>query len=343
MKETVEFRIPEERAACFLEPQEGKCLGGSVRVLKVSTDDPLYGRIGEINRQFEKEGRPFFLGWDIKHHYSRRELEYAELYRLEITAVFEPAGEECGTVYDESMACPLCGSGRTQVSDLMLDLRQVPKNKDIACTIADEWIVSQRFAELLVDTGITGVELRPVRHKARYQDDPVDLAMVPSGRELLRLAQEAGMSPSGWDFMVWLNRPEQEGLAKQAREEHASLLERRARHRHKPTPVWYQLVATSAPVPTVAPTRFGIHPFNDDSEGLYRCPHGHVSGLNLLSELWVSRAAWDGSDVTRTADMVGVRRGVLVPRPLLLISARLWRLLKEHEIKGYKVEIARFV
>lgn len=343
MRETVEFRIPEERAARFLEPHEGKCLGGSVRVLELATNNPRYERIGELDRQFRNEGRALFLGWVIKRHYSRQELESAELFRLETTAVFEPAGEECGTVYDESTACPLCGAGRTQVSDLILDLRKTPKNKDIACTIADEWIVSQRLAELLVDTGMTGFELRPVRHKARYQDEPVDLTKVPSGRELLRLAQEAGIAPSGLGFAVWLNRPEQDGLAEQAREEHAYLLEYRASRRPRPMPVWYQLIVTSAPVPTVAPTRFGVHPFDEDPEGRYRCPSGHVSGLNLLSELWVPRTAWDGSDIARTENLVGTRRGLLVHMPLLLISPHLWRLLRSQEAKGYKVEIAHLV
>jgi hypothetical protein len=343
MRETVEFRIPEDGASRFLEPHEGKCLGGSVRVLELATNDPRYERIGELDRQLRKEGRAFFLGWDIKRHYSRQELESAELFRLETTAVFEPAGEECGTVYDESTACPLCGAGRTQVSDLILDLRKAPKNKDIACTIADEWIVSQRLAELLVDTGMTGVELRPIRHRARYQDDPVDLTKVPSGRELLRQAKEAGMSTSGWAFTVWLNRPEQDDLAEQAREEHAYLLERRAHRRPKPMPVWYQLVVTSAHVLAVTPTRFGVRPFDEDPEGLYRCPSGHVSGLNLLSELWVSRMAWDGSDIARTENLVGTRRGLLVPMPLLIISSRLWRLLRDEKVKGYKVEIAHLV
>lgn len=345
MKETVEFRIPEEHASRFLEPHVGKRLGGSVRVLELATDDPRYERVGELDRQLRKEGRCFFLGWYINRRYSRKELESAELFNFYITTVFEPAGEQCETVYDYSTACPLCGAGRTQVSDLILDLRKVPKNKDLACTIADEWIVSQRLAEILLDAGMTGFELRPVRHKARYEDEPVDFTKVPSGRELLRRAEEAGLTPvtTNWEFIVWLNRPEQDELAEQAREEHAELLERRAHRRPKPMPVWYQLVVTSTPVPTVPPTCFGVHPFDEDPAGLYRCPFGHVSGLNLLSEVWVPREAWDGSDFVQTENMVGTRGGVLVPMSLLLISPRLWRLLRAEQVKGYKVEVAHLV
>ena len=343
VKEYVEFRIPEEYASRFLGPHEGKRLGDRVRALEIATDDPRYQWIGNLQRQFREEGKFFFLGWEIKRRYSRRELEAAELFCLWITAVFEPAGEQCGTVYDESTACPICGAGRTQVTNLILDLRKVPKGKDIARTIAHEWIVSQRLAEILLDAGMTGFELRPVRHRARYEDEPVDLTKVPSGRELLRRAQEAGIDYGTWEFNVWLNRPEERELLDKADQEHAELLARRAARRSKPMPVWYQLVVSSTPVPTVSPTRFGIAPFDEDPEGRYRCPLGHVSGLSLLSEVWVPREAWDGSDIVCTKNLVGGRRGVLVPRPLLLISPRLWRLLEARQIKGYEVEVAHLV
>ncbi|MGC8960780.1 MAG: hypothetical protein ACP5OO_13565 [Chloroflexia bacterium] len=349
MKKYVEFRIPEEFATLFLDPNIGKPLGRTplgptVRAIRVGVDEPLYERIGEIDRQHRAQGKgPFFFGWDIEYHYLRKELEMAELFHLLITAVFEPAGEECGTVYDDSTACPICGAGRTQVTSLILDLRKVPKGKDIARTIADEWIVSQRLAEILLDAGMTGFELRPVQHRARYEDEPVDLTKVPSGRELLRRAEEAGIEHGSWEFYVWLNRPEARELAEKAEQEYAELLARRAARRPKPMPVWYQLVVTSTPVPTVSPTRFGIHPFDEDPEGRYRCPLGHVGGLNLLSEVWVSREVWDGSDIVCTKELVGIRRGLLMPAPLLLISPRLWRLLEENQIKGYKVEVAHFV
>jgi len=62
----------------------------------------------------------------------------------------------------------------------------VPKGKEIATTIANEIIVSQRLAEKMIDAGLTGFELRPVRHKARYEDDPVDLRQVPTGARFFK-------------------------------------------------------------------------------------------------------------------------------------------------------------
>ncbi len=340
MRESVEFRIPEEDASRFLAADAGRVLGETVRALEVAVDDPLYLWVGELDRRLQEEGTRFFYGWEVKRRYTHKELEAAELFGLEITAVFEPTGEECGTIYDETTACPACGAGRTQLSELILDLRRAPKSKHIARTIADEWIVSQRLAELLVDARMTGFELRRVRHKARYQDDPVDLSKTPSGRQILRLAAETGVPHPTWDFWVWLNRPEQRELADRADLEHAERLEQRDRRRPRPIPAWYQLVVASPAVPTVAPTRFGIDPFDEDVDGHHRCPFGHVSGLNQLSELWVSRGAWDGSDVVMTKDMVGTRRGLLVPTPMLLISPRLRQLLRAEGIKGYKLDVA---
>jgi hypothetical protein len=343
MREVIEIRIPEEHAREYLKPDEGRRLGDSVRVLNVDRDTPQYEWIGDISHELQQQGEFFFLGWQIRRSYSRRELETAELFHLAINAVFEPAGEECGTEYDESTECEICGAGRTQVSELFIDLRKVPKNKDIAVTIADEWIVSQRLAELIVDARITGIELRPVHHKSRHQDDPVDPTKVPSGREILHLAEEAGAPFPTWEFYIWINRPEQRELAERVDKEYSDLLESQDIRRSSRMPIWYQIIVTSEPIHMVAPSRFGIHPFDEDKKGLYRCPINHVCGLNLLSEICVSRDQWDGSDIVKTKNMVGVRRGLLAPTPLLLISPKLRKLLVDNEIKGCRIEVAHLV
>lgn len=363
MIEFCELRVHEEYAHLLFAEDEGKRLGDTVRLVVLRTDDPRFPEVGRLDRELmAKGGRPrqsFFAGWDLIYRYTQAELERAEFFHLMITAVFEPAGEECGTVYDESKACQhvfsperdlshiyrgltlgpdICGAGRVQVSDLMLDLRKAPKTRDIARTIANEWIVSQRLAELLVDAKLTGFDLRPVRHKARYQDDPVCFVKVPSGREILRQAAEAGFTDDSWSYYVWLNRPERAELLERARMEHAELLGRRAQRRGKPLPVWHQLVVTSRPVRTVAPTRFGEGLFSEENR--YRCPRGHVVGLNLLSEVFAERSDWDGSDIICTKELVGARRGVLVPAPMVLISPRFRKVLVDHKIKGWKTDVA---
>lgn len=335
-----EFRIPEDRVGRLFEPQEGKSIG-SVRVIRVDTSDPRYTAIGEVDREFTlRKNKPFFFGWHVYRRYSAEEFRSAKLFHLQITAAFEPVGEDCGTTYDESTACPDCGAGRTQVSDLRLDLRKAPKGKDIARTIADEWIVSQRLAELMTDAGLRGFQLRRVRHKARYEDDSIDPLTVASGRRLLAQAQKTGLDPKSWEFFIWLNRSEQKSLLDQAHQEHVALMNRKVKRRGKPPPLWYQLIVTSRRVPTVPPTKFGINPFDDDPEEAHVCPHGHVSGLNLLSEVSVARDEYEGADVICTQNMVGTRRGVLVPRALLLISPRFFNVLREHKINGYQADVA---
>ncbi len=345
MHSLCEFRIEEEYAHLLFRPDQGKRLGDDIRKITLSTDDPRFQEVGRLDRELSRsKNRAFFYGWDIEYRYSPAELESAALFHLQITAAFEPPGELCGTVYDESQVCAHCGVGRRQVSELILDLRKAPKTRHIARTIADdEWIVSQRLAELMMDANLTGFALRPVRHKARYKDGPVDLKQVPSGRKLLRQAKKGGVTTDSWEFWVWLNRPAQKDLWNRAVDEHAELLAEKARRQAKPVPVWYQLVVTANPVPMVAPTLAGIDPFNDDADGEYRCPLGHVLGLNLLSEISVARDSWDESNVACTSNMVGVRRGVLVPRPMLLISPRFYRLLRDEKIKGYNCDVAYLV
>jgi hypothetical protein len=341
LNEIYEFRVDEDYAARLFGPDEGVRLGDTIRKVTIGADDPRLPTVGELQNELRLTcKKPFFYGWDIRYRYTKQELAAAELFHLHITAAFEPPGEMCGTVYDESTACPNCGVGMTRVSDLVLDLRKAPKSKDIARTIADEWIVSQRLAQIMMDADLTGFELHPVRHKARYEDDAVDFERVPSGRELLRRAQAAGAPHPTWEFWVWLNRAEQRALSERADSEHAELLRRRAIRRGKPVPVWYELRVVSHPVAIVPPTRLGVAPFDYDTVGENPCPLKHISGLNLLSEVSVSRKDWDGSDIVCTTNLVGVRRGVLVACPLLLISPKFWRLLQDEKIKGYRANVA---
>lgn len=109
---------------------------------------------------------------------------------------------------------------------------------------------------------------------------------------------------------------------------------------------WFQVELCSRPLEAVSPTLFGNDPFDLDEEGRYRCPQGHVAGLNLLSELWVRRADHDGSDLCATRQLVGPNiepGGVFRPYPLLLISQRLRRLLVDLKAKRLELEVAHLV
>ena len=213
---------------------------------------------------------------------------------------FEPAGEECGTIYDDSTACEFCGVEAKCMTDLILPPKRLP-NRDklaIAETIAGERIVSASFVELFNSNHFRGAEFRPVKQQA---------------------------NPT------------------------------------LPIVGWYKPVINSDPVSIVAPTQTGVDIFDDgskpalnsaeiykelklegswcDKHGQHKCPRGHTIGLNLISELSIRRSDFTNQDMAYTAQQVGVRRGLLRPSPLVVISPRLWRLIKEHELKGAEFEI----
>ncbi len=106
---------------------------------------------------------------------------------------------------------------------------------------------------------------------------------------------------------------------------------------------WSQLVITSKPLQLSDRTLTGNNLFDLDEEDRYRCPKGHIAGLNQISELSVQRASWDGSDWCRTDKLFGVRRGELRPEPRILISQKLRQVLLEMKAKGFDLEIAHLV
>ena len=164
MKETCEFRIDEDFAPKLFADDEGKRLGDSVRKVEISTDDTRFCSIGQLQEEVQKKTDcSFFYGWILRRHYSKKELDAASLFQLLITSTFEPAGEECGTEYDESTACPSCGAGARQITPLFMNVKRIPKSKDVSRTIAGENVVSRRVAELFSRHKISGAGLLPVK------------------------------------------------------------------------------------------------------------------------------------------------------------------------------------
>jgi hypothetical protein len=280
MHETLEFRIDEGLAQKFLGPDVGTPLSDTLRRVLLPAEDKLVQRIGELQREYRKRGDFFFLYSHIHRHYSQRELAAAELLDLVIRACFEPAGEDCGTEYDESVECRHCGAGARQLSDLILNTRRIPKGKDIARTIAGEIVISPRVVQACREHGLRGADFRPVLHRGRKAPEPSE---------------------------------------------------------------WSQLVITAKPLKLSTLTVTGYNVFDLDEEDENRCPKGHVAGLNQLSELYVQRGSWGGSDWCRTDKLFGLRRGLLRPEPRILISQKLRQVLVGMKAKGFELEVARLV
>ena len=198
MREVCEFRVVEEFAPKLFAEKEGKRLGDTVRKVELATDDPRFDRIGELQREtIAATGRSFFHGWNIRYFYSKAELAAARCFQLSVKAVFEPPGEKCGTVYDESEGCPLCRAGAEQVGPLFLNLNKIPKGKDFARTIADEIIVSRRAVDLFRQQGINGVDFGPVRHNSasRYGSEDWFQLLVQSAKAEIVPPTRVGIDP----------------------------------------------------------------------------------------------------------------------------------------------------
>jgi hypothetical protein len=162
MRETIEFRIPETLAGLYLPADVGVKFG-TVRKLELASHDPLLGKIHHIDQKLRLEGRALFTAWIPHRRYSRQEIDGADLFHAWPKKTFEPAGEECGTAYADSRACPKCGGGAPQTTPLYLDGRRIPSNVDFAQTIADELVVSRRAVDVFRNGRLRGAKFDPVR------------------------------------------------------------------------------------------------------------------------------------------------------------------------------------
>jgi hypothetical protein len=339
MRAEIKFRISEEHARSIFDFSEGKVISETLRLVTLSEDDPRLAGLGRLYAQHAGQG---FYGWNIERKYSKSETQRASLHLLKIRTGVLPTGEECGTVYDDSDLCPLCGAGRVQVSPLRVRLPNTPRRAEIAQTWGGETIVSARLVRLLLEAGITGWGLGAVQRSKKAEEEPFTLSETQNGKRLLQAASQAGVQYPSPEFYVWINGPKRRKTFLHAVREHES---RKLPGRRLPggtSPDWYQLFVTSKPVKLSPSTRFGLNPFDGDIHEQYRCPLGlrdHVIGLNLLSQVTVQCTAGDGMDFLRSCGLVGRRVGLFNPRPLLFISARLRDLLSENAIKGWTSEV----
>lgn len=105
---------------------------------------------------------------------------------------------------------------------------------------------------------------------------------------------------------------------------------------------WHQLKVTGNAGALAGNTRLGRDPFSP-SQVSWRCPLGHSVVTAFLSEVYLHKNGWDGSDIAVTSSLFGQGRNLLRPTPLIIISQRMYSAMNKAELKGYSVEVAHLV
>ncbi len=286
MKEIVEFRIQNKYADLLLDHDEGK-RNSSNTVIFISKEDFKYKKINELQKHIrEKYGDYFFLYSNIKRHYNKRELEKALLFNVIVKSMFEPAGEECGTIYDESQACDICGANRKQDGSLILKSGSIPK-KDISRTISDEIVVSEKFVSAFKQRDLKGADFETIfltKNKNKRAENYYQLRVTHE----IELSKETVAGINVFDFSEYCDLK-------------------------------------------------GV----EVKKEIYKCPNEHTIGLNLLSEAYVLDSPLiKNYDLFFSKQKVGVRRGLLRPKSLLLCSRAFKNMVCEEKLTGFDFEIA---
>jgi len=174
MKTIYEFRVVKKYAHLLFKKEECHEIGSDfICVVHLEDNDPRLKEFPKIiNLVRRKNDSFFFSSWHMIHQYSKKELYASLLLHIKINRMFEPCGEEQGAIYDDRMACPICGDNRKQISSLILKYSSIPKT-DISRTIADEVVVSERFVELYEKYHFTGASFKEINYLGRKKDRPI--------------------------------------------------------------------------------------------------------------------------------------------------------------------------
>jgi hypothetical protein len=163
MKEIFEFRLNNEYSHMIINPGEGKRTGSNT-IIHITKSDPKFEKIKLLSKRLREENNDFlFLYSNTTRKYSLAELNTALLLQLQINSTFEPTGEECGTIYDSSNSCKVCGANDIQTTSLKLKKGSIPK-KDISRTIGGEIVVSERFVFAANKYNLKGPTFLPIEY-----------------------------------------------------------------------------------------------------------------------------------------------------------------------------------
>ena len=220
MADIEEFWIRNEYAPLLLKPGEGNN-NGSCTIIRVPREDPRIEMIRNLRQWVREQYDDYlFLFSCTIRKYTEEELVDAKLFHVLVKKVFEPAGEQCGTTYDETQACDICGVNASQVGSLRLRTKTIPRKPDVSGTFAREWVFSSRFKAVCETYPMKGILFQQIHNR---QDKPIDFFQIQSiapkltltdntitGIDLFDLSEscenEVYKCPKGGDHNIGLNQ-----------------------------------------------------------------------------------------------------------------------------------------
>lgn len=175
MKQFLIFRFRGQDIKNLLNENETKLLGGYGDIYEGRIPVPDW-RIERLKQFYLEQNnssstirKENFISsaWD-EFHYTKYELDSAEILRLIPTRTLMVCGEECGTKYDYTHCCPECNSGRKLISNLKIYKSRLPKAVDWIRTYAGETIVTERLVNSFVDYNLEGMNCNKINTSDYY-------------------------------------------------------------------------------------------------------------------------------------------------------------------------------
>ncbi|MDQ0875925.1 hypothetical protein QFZ77_004584 [Paenibacillus sp. V4I3] len=132
---------------------------GDLLQIDIYKDNPSYQILietidNQVMRYTYSEGR----------EYTKEEITQATFFSVELVNPWEhspTSAEKFGTKYEPNSGCLACGVGKIQVSELIIDKKQIGKNQLV--TINPEIIVSENFNAIVSENGLTGCNFTEVK------------------------------------------------------------------------------------------------------------------------------------------------------------------------------------
>jgi hypothetical protein len=371
MRETYDLSLKRKYAGLVLRASgksEGRLKEPWADVVKVTgtVGDEFYTRARTVFQDvLQSQNESIVRGCAIKRHYTKKEIDAAELF-LVLSPYQYGAAEEYGTRYTDAPLRPDCGIDRQDLRVLQISpFRSVIEDKkNLTCALGSrqvgplhypfgkltkrdlislwggETVVSERFAELIECGRFRGGRIEPIWNTASGAKALPVIEKTPTGAELIARAGSMGMRLSDREFWMWVESAEQLPAFEKALWEEKKVAEE-GRTAAPPSHRYFQLMVDTPPL-VVAEQTVLVDPFIGGSQHQCKCELGEIYA-RIFSRLYVKRSTWDGSDICQTDLYFGGRQGLFRPFRHLMVSKSLFDRMNRERIKKVQFKIVELV